>query len=162
MTMERVSAERVDVLSTRSFEETVATLEREVPPADMATLTRLVASRATAPEIETSVAAMAGSVGFMMLGRIEPGPLVSLLGRPKKIILYSIGNPVLANRMYEQEPATGLYAPLRLAIYEDDRGATHLTYERPSASLGHFRNVEIGTVAGMLDEKLGKLTDLFT
>src|SRR5262249_20656538 len=33
--------------------------------------------------------------------------------------LYLIGNPLLANRMYEQHPAVGLYAPLRASIYED-------------------------------------------
>jgi uncharacterized protein (DUF302 family) len=39
---------------------------------------------------------------------------------------------VLANRMYEADPAIGVYAPLRAAIYEDQEGRAHFTYDRPS------------------------------
>jgi uncharacterized protein (DUF302 family) len=71
--------------------------------------------------------------------------------------LYLIGNPVLANRMYEQDPAVGLYAPLRASIYEDKEGKCHITYELPSSLLEQFRNEEIRVVARLLDGKMESL-----
>jgi uncharacterized protein (DUF302 family) len=82
---------------------------------------------------------------------------VSLLGRPKKLSLYAIGNPVLANRMFERQPAVGLYAPLRACLYEDHEGQAHFTYERPSASLAQFDDAEVRAVAQVLDAKMAAL-----
>ncbi len=157
MTEERFTVERVDVPSGRTFAETLAAFERAIPAADLPALNQLVASRANPKEIETRVAAMVGDLGFMILGRLEQGPLVSLLGKPKKMIVYLIGNPVLANRMYEQHPGAGLYAPLRVSLYEDDQGRTHLTYEKPSTSLAQFKSEEVRAVAKILDERMSTL-----
>jgi uncharacterized protein (DUF302 family) len=158
MTATCFEVERVDAVCERSFAETVATFEREVPAANMPAIAQLVASQASANDIETRVAAMVGDLAFMILGKVDQGPLVSLLGKPKKMSVYLVGNPVLANRMYEQHPGTGLYAPLRVAIYEDDGGTTHFTYEKPSTSLAQFQNETIRVVASTLDDKMGALT----
>jgi len=149
---------RVDVVTRRPFAEVVTRLEQKIPSADLATLNRLVHSQASASEIENSVKAMVGNLGFMILAKLEQGPLVSLLGKPKKLSVYLVGNPVLANRMFEQNPAVGVYAPLRVSVYEDYQGRSHFTYEKPSTSLAQFENAEIRTVAKLLDEKMGQLT----
>jgi len=151
--------ERIDVISTRSFSEVVATLEKNVPIADMSVILGMLAKRPSAGEIERVISDMVGELGFVVLAKLDQGPLVSLLGRPKKMSLYLIGNPVLANRMYEQHPAVGLYAPLRASVYEDDRGKCHFTYERPSALLEQFNNEEIRMVARMLDQKMETLAE---
>jgi len=106
------TVERIDVESKKSFEDLAAAIEKKIPPADFGVFNKLAASHATAKEIEAKVQSMAGDLEFMILGKIDQGPLVSLLGKPKKMTTYLIGNPVLANRMYEQHPAVGLYAPL--------------------------------------------------
>lgn len=151
------AVERIDVVTTRSFAETVAVFEKRVPPANLSTFVQLITGRATAGEVETAVGDMAGDSGFMALAKIDQGPLTSLLGKPKKISMYIIGNPLLANRMFEHNPAAGVYAPLRVAIYEDYAGACHLTYDRPSTLLAQFGNPEILTVAKLLDEKMTAL-----
>jgi len=71
--------------------------------------------------------------------------------------VYLVGNPVLANRMYEQHAAVGLYAPSRASVFEDYEGKCHFTYDRPSGLLEQFKNQEIRAVARMLDEKMEKL-----
>jgi hypothetical protein len=88
-----------------------------------------------------------------VLAKLDQGQLVSLLGRPKKMSVYLIGNPVLANRMYDQHPAVGFYAPLRASIYEDYEGRSHFSYDRPSGLLEQFDNEEIRAVARILDQK---------
>jgi uncharacterized protein (DUF302 family) len=158
MTSLAVRVERVDVLCGRPFSDTIAVFERQVPRADISAMNGLVTSQASAAEVQTRIAAMVGELGFMILAKVDQGPLVSLLGKPKRMTTYLIGNPVLANRMFEQHPAVGLYAPLRVSIYEDQRGITHFTYEKPSASLAQFDTEQIRIVAAVLDEKLAALT----
>ena len=70
---------------------------------------------------------------------------------------YLIGNPVLANRMFEQHPEVGLYAPLRASIYEDCEGRSYFTYDRPSTLLCQFENHQVQAVGKMLDEKMAML-----
>lgn len=158
MTTRRFQVERVEVGSGRSFEGLVAALERKVPAADLAVFRELVASGATAPEVERRVQSMVGELGFVILGMVDQGPLASRLGRPKKLRTYLIGNPVLANRMFEQDPAVALYAPVRAAIYEDHEGRCHFTYDRPSSVLAQFEGDQIRAVATLLDEKLAALS----
>ena len=149
--------ERINVRLTRSFPEACAALEEQAPKADVATFAQMVSSGWDARRIERAIEGMAGELGFMILGKLEQGPLVSILGKPKKMSLYLLGNPVLANRMYDQRPAVGLYAPLRALIYEDEQGACYFTYERPSTLLEQFNNDEIRAVARMLDQKMEQL-----
>src|SRR5262249_18332235 len=116
-------------------------------------------SHARPREIEEAVQLMVGELELMWFARLEQGPLVSLLGKPKKMVVFLLGNPVLANRMYEANPAIGVYAPLRASIYEDQQGRAHFTYDRPSALLGQFDGAQVRTVAKLLDEKMGALAE---
>lgn len=153
------TVERIEVETTRPFEDLAGSIERRIPAADFAAFDRLARTHATAEQIQSEVQSMTGDLGFVILGKIDQGPLVSLLGRPKKMTTYLIGNPVIANRMYERHPAVGLYAPLRASIYEDAKGTRHFTYDRPSTLLAQFEDSEIRAVAKMLDEKMAILAD---
>jgi uncharacterized protein (DUF302 family) len=151
--------ERIDRRSHRSFAEAVADFEARVPAADLSALERLVKERADARAIEETVAAMAGELGLMRFAKVDQGQVVSLLGGPPHVVVYLLGNPVLAGRMLVKAPAVGVYAPLRAAIYQDADGATHFTYDRPTALFGQFDDPQIGEVAALLDEKMAKLAD---
>ena len=74
----------------------------------MPPILKMAASRFSAQEIERTIAGMVGELGFVVLAKLDQGPMVSLLGKPKRMTLYLIGNPVLANRTYEQHSAVGL------------------------------------------------------
>ncbi len=150
--------ERVEVTSTKSFSETIAAFERRIPMADISVFARLVAAAANAKEIENIVEGMVGDLGFLIVAKIDQGPLVSLMGKKKKMTLYLIGNPVLANRMYERNPAIGVYAPLRVMVYEGDDGKTRVTYDRPSTLLEQFGDEEVRSVARTLDERMSRFT----
>lgn len=157
MTTSRFQVERMEFDSTSTFEALAAALEQKVPAADFGRFRELVTSRATASEVERQVQSMVGDLGFVILGKVDQGPLVSLLGRPKKLTTYLIGNPVLANRMFERHPAVGLYAPVRVTIYEDHEARCHFSYDRPSTLLAQFEDGEIRAVGQLLDEKLAEL-----
>jgi uncharacterized protein (DUF302 family) len=102
---------------------------------------------------------MVGDLGFAHLAKLEQGPLVSLLGKPKRMTVYLLGNPVLANTMFEHHPEIGLYAPLRASVFEDYSGLAHFTYDRPSTLLHQFGNDDVTAVARMLDDRMSKLAE---
>jgi uncharacterized protein (DUF302 family) len=158
MTSHRFTVERIDVTTKGSFEQATAAFERNVPTVDVAMLTRLAESQSSAGEIKAAVARAQGDLEFMIFAKIPQGPLTSLLGTPKKLSVYLIGNPVMANRMFERNRGAGLYAPLRVSLYEDQAGTVHFAYDRPSSLLGSFDDAEINTVAALLDDKMATLS----
>jgi hypothetical protein len=158
MTTHRFTVERIDVTTERSFEQATAAFEENVPAADTTMLTRLVETQASAREIQAAVALAQGDLELMILAKVVQGSLTSLLGTPKKLSVYLIGNPVIANRLFERNRGAGLYAPLRVSLYEDPSGKVHIAYDRPSSLLGSFEDAEINAVAALLDEKMATLS----
>jgi len=118
-----------------------------------------MATRASAPEVENAIARTVGDLGFAHFAKLDQGPLVSLLGRPKRMTVYLLGNPVLANTMFEHKPEIGLYAPLTASIFEDRSEATHFTYDRPSTLLQQFENDDVSAVARTLDDRMPRLVE---
>jgi uncharacterized protein (DUF302 family) len=154
----RFEVERLDYpLPGRAFDDVIAAFERAVPAADLARFAQMVATRAPAAEVDQAVRKMVGDLGFAHLAKVDQGPLVSLLGKPKRMTAYLLGNPVLANTMFEHRPEIGLYAPLRASILEDHSGVTHFTYDRPSSLLQQFANDDVTAVARMLDDRMSRL-----
>jgi uncharacterized protein (DUF302 family) len=160
--MKTLTVEKIDLLARQSFDDVRAAFEKVVPAADLAAMTKLITSHASRHEIEETVRSMTGDSGFMILGRIDQGPLTSLLGKPKHMTTYLVGNPVLATRMFDQNPGVSHYAPVRVSIYEDFQGRTHFTYEQPSSLLAQFDDGEIRAVGKILDEKLASLAQALT
>ena len=144
----------------RSFDEIIAAFERTVPAADLARFTQMVATRAPAAEIDDAVRKMVGEVGFAHFANLDQEPLVSLLGKRKRMTVYFLGNPVLANTMFEHRLEIGLYAPLRASVFEDYSGVTHFTYDRPSSLLEQFKSDDVTAVARMLDDRMSRLAEL--
>ena len=70
---------------------------------------------------------------------------------------YVLGNPLFAIEMTQHAIGAGLYAPLRMLIYEDEGGKTWLEYNRPTSLFGQFGDERVDRVAAMLDRKLGEL-----
>ena len=68
-----------------------------------------------------------------------------------------VGNPLFAMQMTRYNLAAGLYAPLRVLIYEDDKGKACVEYDKPSSLFGQFNDDQILSVGTMLDEKLEEL-----
>ena len=85
------------------------------------------------------------------------GRCLSIFGVKTKAIQYIVGNPLIAIQMTQHNLAAGLYAPLRVLVYEDDRGRTCLEYDEPSSLFGQFNDDRITTVASLLDRKLEDL-----
>src|SRR5262245_54373801 len=100
---------------------------------------------------------MAGPSGFMLFGTTDHGALLRLAGQKRRAVQYGVGNPLPALQMTQHDIRAGLYAPLRVLLYEDERGRTWLEYDKPSSLFGQFNDDRISPTVAMLDKKLEDL-----
>jgi hypothetical protein len=71
-----------------------------------------------------------GAPLFIFLKR-DHGALLQVTGRPRKALQYEIGNPHTASKMTRHRLPAGLYAPLRVILYEDETRGSIFEYDRP-------------------------------
>ncbi len=90
---------------------------------------------------------------WMFLTR-DHGALTAVDGLRAKAIQYEIGNPLTAERMTRHVLAAALYAPLRVVLYEDERGQAVLEYDLPSSLFAQFGDDRVTSVGLELDEEL--------
>jgi uncharacterized protein (DUF302 family) len=93
----------------------------------------------------------------MLFRTSDHGALLRLAGQTKKAVQYLLGNPLFALQMTRHDIRAGLYAPLRVLVYEDAEGKTCIEYDKPSTHFGQFGIAKVTEVATMLDRKLEQL-----
>lgn len=86
----------------------------------------------------------------------DHGVLVGLYGKARDAVQYEIGNPLTASTMTRYRLAAGLYAPLRVIIYEKDDGGSCIEYDLPSSLFGQFGDDRVVEVARGLDVALAR------
>jgi len=152
----RFVVDHVRLETDKPFEEVAEAFERQLGRFDPDV--RNVATESGDTEAaKARIGAMAGPSGFMLFGTTDHGALLRLAGQKRKAVQFVVGNPLIALQMTQHDLRAGLYAPLRVLLYEDDRGRTCLEYDRPSSLFGQFQNDRISPTAAMLDKKLEDL-----
>jgi len=148
--------EHVHVETAKPFGDVAAALEARMGKFDPAVYDQL--QKGAAPEvIRARLEKMAGPSGFMLFRTSDHGALLRLASQKKKAIQYLLGNPLFAIQMTQHDIRAGLYAPLRVLLYEDEQGKTCVEYDKPSSLFGQFGNAKVTEVAKMLDQKLERL-----
>lgn len=111
-------------------------------------------------EVVDALKSLVAKNGMMMMAEVNQGQMLSMTGLSLKAAVFLVGNPVIGKQLFEQNQAVGLYVPLRVAVYVDANGKTHVAYDRPSSLLGQFKNEQVKMVAKMLDDKLEGLAGM--
>ena len=88
------------------------------------------------------------------------GELTTADGVKSKAMQYEIGNPLAATRMTRHQLAAGLYAPLRVYLYEDSQGRAVFEYDLPSSLFGQFGDERVTAVGRELDMELAKALEV--
>ena len=155
----QITIEHIVVASDRSYEQVIEALEAQLGlPADWAKIAQeLKTTNASWEQAVQIVEQQLGTSGFTILGKFDQGALLTLGGKPTRAVQYAIGNPLLAIQMIEHAPEAALYAPLRLAVYEDRAGTAFVAYERFTSQLAQYPNPEIAPVAQLVEQKLEEL-----
>jgi len=152
----RFIAEHVCLTTDKPFEEVANDLVRQLGRFDPEVL-RLALAGGDPEQAKAKINSMAGPSGFMLFGTSDHGLLLGLVGRPRKAVQFVVGNPAIALEMTRHDLRAGLYAPLRLLLYQDEQGQTCLEYDKPSSLFGQFGNDYITPTAALLDLKLEAL-----
>ena len=97
--------------------------------------------------------------GLMIHYIATHGDWLALAGKRRLGVVYHIGNVLMAIRMTRHPFGAGLYAPLRLAVYENEDGGTNFEYDLPSTQFGFYQNAAIDKVATSLDARLLSLIE---
>jgi hypothetical protein len=148
LTRQVVQVEHIKSETTKKFADVVAALERNVPQLDPAIAEALAhGDEQKATEMER------GQPLFIFLKR-DHGALLQVVGRPRKALQYEIGNPHTASKMTRHRLPAGLYAPLRVFLYEDEQGRAIFEYDKPSSLFGQFGEEQVSAVGRGLDEAL--------
>jgi uncharacterized protein (DUF302 family) len=85
------------------------------------------------------------------------GDWLVLKGQHKNGTEYFTGNVLTAVEMTNVNMAAGLYAPLRIMVYENTQGGTTIEYDKPSTQLSQFHSAQIDAQGRSLDDRLAKL-----
>jgi Domain of unknown function DUF302 len=144
-----VEVVHVTIACGRPFEAVRDSLVKDVPALDPQLIKLLIG--ANAAEIEERRAA--GPKLWLFETR-DHGALVAAEGHAKKAIQFEIGNPLTAERMTRHRLAAGLYAPLRIVLYEDEQGPAVFEYDLPSSLLSQFGDERVAQTGRELDEEL--------
>ena len=143
-----LQVEHITMKTAKKFAEVEAALEGIVPRLDPAIAAALASGdEQRATELER------GAPLFIFPKR-DHGALLQVTGRPCKALQYEIGNPHTASKMTRHRLAAGLYAPLRVMLYEDETGGSIFEYDRPSASFRQYNDERVAEVGRYLDAAL--------
>jgi uncharacterized protein (DUF302 family) len=152
----RITVDHVRVVADKPFEQVVKAFEQQLGQFNPEVSKSLIAG-ADAEKVRAKIEAMVGPSGFMLFRTSDHGELLRLAGQKKKAIQYLVGNPLFAIQMTQHDIRASLYVPLRVLLYENERGKTCVEYDKPSSLFGQFGNAEVRDVATMLDRKLEQL-----
>ncbi|WP_213767456.1 DUF302 domain-containing protein [Caballeronia sp. dw_19] len=144
-----ISIDHIQIRSARPFDEVRRKLEETVPQLDRAIMAAL-------NEGDQARAQDYGDRGpklSIFLVR-DHGALLQIAGAARKALQYEIGNPLTASKMTRHQLAAALYAPLRVALYEDEQGRGVFEYDRPSSFFGQFGDEQITEIGRDLDDEL--------
>lgn len=61
---------------------------------------------------------------------------------------------LVCSQMTQHELAAGLYAPLRIMLYENKAGTATLEYDQPPTLFGQYGNESVTAVAKDLDQRI--------
>jgi uncharacterized protein (DUF302 family) len=148
VTQQVLRVEHIKMKTTKKFVDVEAALERNVSQLDPAVGQALAnGDEQRAAELER------GAALFIFLKR-DHGALLRGVGQPRKVLQYEIGNPHTASKMTRHRLPAGLYAPLRVILYEDEKGGSVFEYDKPSSLFGQFEDEQVSAVARGLDAAL--------
>jgi uncharacterized protein (DUF302 family) len=150
------TVKHVRVTSHKPFGEVTAAFEARLSQFDPEVYKDL-AEGGDPKAVRTRIEAMTGPSGLMLFGKSDHGGLLRIVGRQRKAVQYVVGNPLIAVEMTRYALEAGLYAPLRVLIYEADDGKACIEYDKPSSLFGQFGDERVSRVAAELDQKLEDL-----
>jgi len=151
-----LTVEHIRISSKRSFEEVKTALESRLRTFQIERLTPFM-QKGDMAGARAELEQLASPTGLSILYSLPHGAALAMDTGPRKAVGYGIGNVLTAVAMNKHNLAAGLYAPVRVVLYEGADGTAVIEYDRPSSMFGLFGNAAIDSVAARLDVALKEL-----
>ena len=104
--------------------------------------------------VKTMLTKIQGDAGLVIFAVATHGDWLQIVSGKRNARQYVIGNVLVSTQMTRHVLAAGLYAPLRIMLYENEAGTATFEYDRPSTLFGQYGNQEVNAVAKELDRKI--------
>ena len=144
-----IAVEHVKISSERSFAEVRRRLEDTLPKLDASVAAVLRSGdQKRATEYEES------GPKLSIFEERDHGALLQVFGGRRNALQYEIGNPLTASKMTRYKLSAALYAPLRVVLFEDERGKGVFEYDKPSSFFGQYGDERVTEVGRYLDVQL--------
>ena len=144
-----VAVEHIRISSERSFAEVRQRLEETLPKLDTT-----IAEALGSGDQKRAVDYEENGPELSIFEQRDHGALLQIVGRKRNALQYEIGNPLTASKMTRHTLPAALYAPLRVVLFEDERGKGVFEYDKPSSFFGQFGDDRVTEVGRDLDVEL--------
>jgi uncharacterized protein (DUF302 family) len=151
----KIIVDHVTVSSSKPYPLVKQELERRLGRLDDNIRTLLREKKVE--ELRAALQKAAGKDGLVIHYIGVHGDWLILKGQEKNGTEYFTGNVLTATEMTSVNMAAGLYAPLRIMVYENSQGGTTIEYDKPSTQLSQFHSAAIDAQGRSLDDRLAKL-----
>jgi uncharacterized protein (DUF302 family) len=151
VTRSSLIVEHIRIDSVRSYDETRAALETLLRFDDNI---RALLRQGNIELVKSALETIQGDAGLVIFSIATHGDWLQILSQKRNVVQYVIGNVLVSTQMTKHELAAGLYAPLRIVLYENSLGTATFEYDRPSTLFGQYGNERVTAVAGELDQKI--------
>jgi uncharacterized protein (DUF302 family) len=152
---QRVTIEHLRIVSALPFADVKAALEAKLKRYDGS-----AAALIAAGEIDRARAQLeqlASPSGLTIMQSLNHGLTLAMVGPRRNAVQYGIGNILIAVEMTKHNIAAGLYAPIRVILYEGPRGNAVFEYDKPSTTFSVIDNAAVTKIAKELDGQLRKV-----
>lgn len=143
-----ISVEHIEIHTMKTCDDVARRLEATVKPLDPELTAAMARADSEAAE------KIAGAEPLFIFSKRDHGAILRIAGQSRKAIQYEIGNPMTATKMTRHRLEASLYAPLRVTLFESDKGGCALAYDLPSSLFGQFGDDRVSAVAQQLDQDL--------
>jgi len=144
-----IAVEHITISSQRPFAEVQRRLEATLPKLDASIAAALRGGdQKRATEYDDS------GPKLSIFEVRDHGDLLQIFGGRRHALQYEIGNPLTASKMTRYRLAAALYAPLRVVLFEDERGRGVFEYDKPSSFFGQYGDDRVTEVGRYLDVAL--------
>jgi len=146
-----IAVEHIRIDSIRRYDDVRAALEA-LPQFD--NRIRGLLRDGEIDHVRSELQAIQGDAHLVIFSIAAHGDWLQIVSGKRKAAQYVIGNVLVSTQMTRHRLAAGLYAPLRVMLYENDEGTATIEYDRPSTLFGQYGDERVTAVAKELDRKI--------
>ena len=146
-----IQVEHIRINSDKSYGDVRAALEK-LPRFD--DRIRALLHYGEIARVKAELKKIQGDAGLVIFSVATHGDWLQILSGKRSAVQYVIGNVLVSTKMTRHVLAAGLYAPLRIMLYENNAGTATFEYDRPSSLFGQYGIESVTAVAKELDQKI--------